>query len=56
MESVEDSLRGRIETELVLDKLEKFWEQLDEPQYVQKQSAVQQPATAGSMENNSENI
>lgn len=44
MESAEGSLRDRIETELVLDKLEKFWEQLDESQYVQKQSAVQQLA------------
>jgi len=56
MERAEDNLRDRIEMELVLDKLEKFWEQLDEPQYVQKQSAAQQPATAGCIENNSENI
>lgn len=43
-------------TENAFDKLETFWEQLHELQYVQKKSAAQQPTTAGSVENYLENI
>lgn len=56
MERDANSLRDRVGTENALDKLETFWEQLHELQYVQKQSAAQQPATAGSVENYLENI